>query len=152
MKLSLALSILLHLSILLITLSNKQTTTEQPKSKGNKKIEVSLNYKKDETIVVMETTIKTNKSQKKLDFYYGIGVWTGTNDNFNSYRIDNILQGYPADRSGIRLDDQILLINGEKITYINDLRSSGPKTLVLTILRNGVTFNLTIETAKIFYQ
>ena len=150
MKLYLALSVLLHLSILLLSFSNKKLENHRNKSTGDKKVEVTLNYNKHLDIVPMVAKL-SGKTKKKLDFYYGIGVWTGFNLD-NTYQIDNILEGYPADRAGIKLKDRIILINGQSISYYNDLRTDSPKTLVLTIIRNGATFNITIKTDKIYYQ
>lgn len=145
-----ALSLLMHLTLLLISLSNKIQSNPAIEKSGKTKVEVSLNYNKEEKIVPI--SIKgTDKSAKTPDYYYGIGVWAFS-DTGGVYRIDNVLGGYPAETLGIKVHDIITLINGNPISYKNDLRTEGSQTLVLTMLRNGVTFNLTIKTDKIFYQ
>ena len=145
------LSILIHLSLLLISLSLKTQANNATQKSGQNKVEVSLNYAPKEEQIVPIAVKGTDKLIKALDFYYGIGVWAAT-DVGGIYKIDNVLDGYPAESLGIRINDRILLINNERISYKNDLRTDGSKTLVLTILRNGVTFNITIKTDKIFYQ
>ena len=72
-----ALSLLIHLTLLLISLSNKTQANPAIEKSGKTKVEVSLNYNKEEKIVPI--SIKgTDKSAKKsgiLLWYWGMGIF-----------------------------------------------------------------------------
>lgn len=68
----------------------------------------------------------------------------------SSTRIGGVIPGYPAERAGISIDDQIVAVNGQQVENWQDLvdiiNSMPEREITLTILRNGTRQQLDVKT------
>ena len=124
-------------------------TLEQPKTPIKTASENKpLNFKKEEKIEKIGF-----KKPKNTNSFYGIGIAASCFVN-RSLRIDETFLGYPADQVGLKSGDEILTINGYKISSTQDclrIRSENPGSLSLTTFRpsTGETFNVSLPTTLI---
>ncbi len=83
-------------------------------------------------------------SRGKVDY---VGFVTG-GAPFENNQVRYILDGGPAAKSGLRIGDHILKVNGHPyVGYLNFLDTAGKNT-ILTINRNGESKSLTIKPEK----
>lgn len=146
-------SILLHLLIFLITLGGNGTS-EIPNTAitGVDVLTEQTQYPPVEQIKELATG---GNGEEAKDFYWGLGI--SSTDAFDistgsyQYTVTAIVIGYNGDKSGLKVDDRILLINGSPITNENSVRGDGPREMILTVLRNGVIILIKTERGKVYY-
>lgn len=145
------LSVAIHALIFVIQLVQHKQIENGNSSEYGVDLVMTENQIGESNSRIIEMSINGNPETKEhKTYYYGIGISVDIVPS--GYHINHVENGYPASFSGITLGDIITQINGSPISLENDIRSSHSKTLVLTILRNGVKFKLTIKTDKIFYE
>ena len=83
--------------------------------------------------------------------YDGIGVYLQHDENDNTIKVVSVMEDTPAEVAGILADDKILKIDGVEYTgekiddAIKAIRAAKDKTVVLTILRNNETKEISVE-------
>lgn len=85
--------------------------------------------------------------------YQGIGV-SVVNDTDGTIKIVSVIDNSPAKKSGIRVDDNIVAVENQDVTYENYMQMinaikgidapEGDNDIVITVRRNGETFDVTL--------
>ena len=85
--------------------------------------------------------------------YQGIGV-SVVNDADGTIKIVSVIDNSPAKKSGIRVDDNIVAVENQDVTYENYMQMiniikgidapEGDNDIVITVRRNGETFDVTL--------
>lgn len=146
MKKYLAVSLILHLSLLLIAPISK---------KDQDKVEVTLDQGKSEQIKGRDVQIKDlgdGPGEKPKNYYWGIGITGQTTEcsGILGYYIYEVHSGYSADLAGLWVGDCIISVNGQPLT-ISDISGDKPLKLVLQFYRNGVIMTVYTERTKVWY-
>lgn len=91
-------------------------------------------------------------------FYWGIGIESTESFEHNSIYglipvlyITDVKQGYSAENAGLQIKDKIFLLNNQPMFGENNIKGDEPKQLYLTILRNGVIINVSLQRVKVYY-
>ena len=86
--------------------------------------------------------------------FYGMGAEIYKDEN-GSIKINKIFQGSPAEKAGLKKEDEYFKINGEDITkkttseIANLIKGKDKKTFTLTVKRNGKEITTKVTTAKV---
>ena len=116
-----------------------------------KGLTVGLNdpYANYYTAEELKTITETNQGE-----YYGIGITLLQDTASGRLHIAGVYQGSPAETAGIKVDDEIIAIDGESVTGM-DLSSAVAQiknkegSLELVVLRDDVELTFIIEPASI---
>lgn len=122
-------------------------------SQGNAQEQAKKSGGTDVDREIVEVSLVAAPGKKKevpKDFFYGIGV----SINFSSigvYAVTDVYAGYPAQFSGMTTRDLIIALDGKPVGDFNDIASDKSRTIVLTINRDGLIFDITLVTEKIYF-
>ena len=95
----------------------------------------------------------TNSFNKKMKGeYYGVGVEALTVEN--GILVVSVVNGSPADDSGLKANDVITKVDGEDLagktaSYFSELASKSDKEMKLEINRSGRTLNISVTPEKV---
>lgn len=119
-------------------------TEEQAKKNGGTGID-------REIVEVSLVATPGKKKEVPKDFFYGIGI----SINFSGigvYAVTDVYAGYPAQFAGMTTRDIIIALDGKPVGDFNDIASDKSRTIVLTINRDGLIFDITLVTEKIYFR
>lgn len=154
MKLSVLVSLIIHGLFVFFMVYEK--TKDKPKEEESRQRKASYNFAV-EIITPNKAAQGAKKIKKKKEFYWGVGISPTFEfkDIFGvrtfGYGVQQIYEGYSAYESTMQVGDFIYLIDGLPITDGNDIRGDGPRKMLLTVLRDGVSINLEVDRCKVYY-
>jgi len=101
---------------------------------------------------VEPTKTKKVKKKKAEHGYWGLGMYTNNDMSFTLNGIQyfgslivTLPPDYPAYNAGLLVNDIIFAIDNLPITDQNDIKGDGPKTMTLSIYRNGQVIYITTQ-------
>ena len=101
----------------------------------------------------------TEKRNSELDGSgQGIGLIVAKHPDTGNIYVDNVYDDAPAAKAGLRVGDQITAVDSALVSErgyqqsIDDLIRENGATVVLTVLRNGKTFDTTVEYSQFVAQ
>ena len=112
-------------------------------------VEVTFETTEPETKMPPKQNIvekSTETADEEGTFYWGVGIDVNLID---SVLITGVTPGYCGEAAGLKVGDIILSVNG---SATGEIKGDEPKTLLLTILRNGVKINISVERCKVYYN
>ncbi len=146
----LVISIVLHVLLFSLLLVNKETKKEPVKNSKKDSFNVKVIEQSKTSHEQSKSKAPGNKSNEKKEcenHYGGIGILSSFSDDYLGFSaIEEIYEGYPADRNGLKVDDKV------KPTSSKTIRGKPGSVLTLKVKRDGETFTKRIVREKVCYQ
>ncbi len=150
LKASLAVSLFLHVALLYNFLHNSPPKITLPTKHDEQPTHGS-------TLEIVPPDDLTMPSAKPVEVkkkgYYGIGVYqdpfpsTVVCDGkfYNGWRVDIVVEGYPASLAGIAFGDIIIEVDGHIVKDIDEVRGFDESLVTITVCRSGIRRIVTMK-------
>ncbi len=108
--------------------------------------ELSIRMMRDGTEITTKVTPEVQSAAAKYEIG-DIGVFPNVHPH-----VPSLVEGDPAERAGVKVNDVVLAVDGEPITFSSQLRDAIAKkpnqAITLLVLRDGVQQRVVVQTVK----